>query len=250
MIVLLPPSESKQGQETGAATDLHTLSFPELATARQQVADVLTHVSDQPDAPALLGVSSNLAAQIAQNLRLASAPATPVADLYTGVLYDALGLRSLDIAERSRADQRLLVVSALYGALRPTDQVAPYRLAMGVKLGVLGSLAQFWRPELARVIPHTAEDGVIVDCRSAPYVAAWRPTGEQTERWVAVKVAGVSHQAKHTRGLVARHLCVTPEAPLTPHSLTELLSATFHVSLSRPTRPQSPWALTIHPTRA
>ena len=74
-------------------------------------------------------------------------------------------------------------------------------------------------PELDRVLPAVAARGVIVDCRSAPYAAAWRPGADLAPRWVQVRVPGASHMAKHTRGLVARHLC---RSGVTPRSVPAL----------------------------
>jgi Protein of unknown function (DUF328). len=93
VLILLPPSESKTGRTRGKPSDPERVSFPELAPTRARVAAALAQVSAHPDAPALLGVSASLSADIAHNVRLGSAPAVAVADLYTGVLYDALSSR-------------------------------------------------------------------------------------------------------------------------------------------------------------
>ena len=44
-------------------------------------------------------------------------------------------------------------MSALYGAVRPTDRIAAYRLAMGTTLPDVGALAATWRPALDQVLP-------------------------------------------------------------------------------------------------
>ncbi len=249
MLVLLPPSESKRGRRRGRPVDPGSLSFPGLGDTRMRVAEVLREVSLSPDAPALLGVSPTLLGDIAGNLMLCSAPATAVAEVYTGVLYEALDLTSLDAAARRRAHRRLVVVSALYGAVRPADRIAPYRLAMGTSLPGLGPLAALWRPELSRVLPEAAR-GVVVDCRSAPYVAAWPPGGDLARRWVQVRVPGTSHFAKHTRGLVARYLCLEPEAPRSVPALAEAVHRRFDSSLHEPLRPGAPWVLDVVPPRS
>ena len=243
VLILLPPSESKRGRPRGAPARLDRLSFPELTSTREQVARAVAEVSARPDAPALLGVSPNLADDIARNTRLASAPALPAQDLYTGVLYDALDLGGLDGAALRRARRWLLVVSALYGALRPADKVAPYRLSMGVNLEGLGPLASLWREPLSQVLPAAAGRGVIVDCRSSTYAAAWAPSGELAKRWVQVKVPGATHMAKHTRGLVARALCVAGVDTRTPQALEQVLTQDFKTALREPTRAGQPWVL-------
>ncbi len=243
MLILLPPSETKTGRARGKAANPALVSFPELAATRNAVARELARVSAHPDAPALLGVSANLRADIAHNVRLDAAPAVRVSDLYSGVLYDALDLPSIDPAARRRANRWLVVISALYGALRPADKIPPYRLSMSVNLGELGPLAALWRTPLAAVLPTAAGRGVIVDCRSSTYAAAWGPEGDLAARWVQIRVPGATHMAKHTRGLVARHLCEEGVDSGTATGLQQILARRFETNLNPPLRPGRPWIL-------
>lgn len=243
MLILLPPSESKIGRARGKPLNPESLSFPELAATRMAVAAALARTSSQADAPALLRVSANLRADIADNLHLDSAPAVPVADLYTGVLYGALDLASMDSAARRRANRWLVIISALYGALRPADKIPPYRLSMGVNLDTLGPLSTMWRAPLAAVLPIAAGRGVVVDCRSSTYGAAWVPRGDLAARWVQIRVPGATHLAKHTRGLVARHLCQEGGDPRTPKALQRIVAQRFDTTLTKPTRQGHPWTL-------
>ena len=243
MLILLPPSESKTGRARGRPADAERLSFPALTSTRADVAAALAQASAHADAPSLLGVSANLLADIAHNTRLGSAPAVPVADLYTGVLYAALDLPSMDSATRRRANRWLVVVSALFGALRPADKVPPYRLSMGVNLGELGPLASVWRAPLAAVLPVAAGRGVVVDCRSSTYAAAWVPQGDLATRWVQIRVPGATHMAKHTRGLVARHLCESGVDARTAEALRDVVAHRFETTLSKPVRAGRPWVL-------
>jgi cytoplasmic iron level regulating protein YaaA (DUF328/UPF0246 family) len=166
------------------------------------------------------------------------------------VLYDALGYATLSPGSKRRANARLVVVSAAWGALRMADRVPPYRLSMGTTLPGLGPLASYWRDPLQATLDQAGGQGVIVDCRSSTYAAAWRPTGEQAAKWVAVSVVRerggvrsvVSHNAKHTRGLVARHLLESGKDPGTPRSLHKLVAERWNAELDR-TGPG--WTLTV-----
>lgn len=247
MLILLPPSESKANRRRGRPADPSTWSFPELGPTRARVAAALAEVSRSPEAPALLGVSAGLLDEVARNLVLDTAPATPAAEVYTGVLYDALGLATLDTAARRRANRWLVVVSALHGAVRPGDRITAYRLSMTSTLPQLGPLAALWRPELDRVLPAAAARGVVVDCRSAPYAAAWRPGADLAARWVQVRVPGASHLAKHTRGLVARHLCRVGATPRSVPALAEVVAGGFDVRLHEPGNARAPWVLDVVP---
>ena len=95
--------------------------------------------------------------------------------IYTGVLYEALDLRSLDSAARRRASSSLAVTSSLFGLVRPADRIPPYRLAGGVNLPGLGVVSAHWREVLDPVVREAAGNGLVVDLRSSTYAAFWRP---------------------------------------------------------------------------
>ena len=141
----------------------------------------------------------------------------------------------------------MLVVSALWGAVSPLDRIPGYRLSMGTDLPGVGPLAAFWRPRLAAAL---APGGVVVDCRSAAYAAAWQPGPDVAARTVAVRVSKdgrvVSHSAKHTRGLVARHLLSRGgRAPRTPAALHDAVSGAFDAKLLEPDRRGGTWTLEV-----
>lgn len=221
--------------------------MPGLSAARAALIGPVAETSARPDAATRLGVSVNLTEEIARNTRLTTAPSVPVADLYTGVLYDALALPSLEADARRRANRRIMVISALFGALRLTDRVPPYRLSMAVNLPGIGPLASHWRAPLALEVPQVVGRGLVIDCRSSTYAAAWVPQGDLTRRWVQIRVPGATHMAKHTRGLVTRALCQSPEDPRTPAGLAEVLAESFRVALHEPAGTSKPWVLDVHP---
>lgn len=243
VLILLPPSEGKTQRRRGRSLDLGALSFPTLTPLRDEVIAAVEKVSSESDPYAVLGVSPNLTEEVARNTRLRTAPTAPAGEVYSGVLYDAFELASLDAGAKRRATRSVVVQSALFGAVRLSDRIPAYRLSMSVNLPGVGALAAAWRPELERVLPEAAGRGVIVDCRSSTYAAAWTPRGELATRWVQIVVPGATHMAKHTRGLVARHLAGSGATPRTPAALGEALSDGFDVSLAPPTRPGRPWVL-------
>lgn len=238
MLLLLPPSEGKTPAPRGARpVDLDGLSRPGLSEARRQVLRALVTTSAAPDALAVLRVGGSLAAEVARNTRLDREPATDMARVYSGVLFSALDLTSLPATARRRARAHVVVVSALWGALSPGDRIPAYRLSMGTDLPGVGPLARYWRGPLAAVLDAEV-DGLVVDCRSAAYAAAWRPRGEAADVTVAVRVLRdgvvVSHDAKHARGLLTRHLLTRPgRVPRSPHALATAAAEAFDVDLAR-----------------
>jgi len=219
VLVLLPPSEGKTVPRRGVPVDLGALSAASLAPARAKVLDALVEVSGRPDATSVLGVSPGLSDEVARNVTLRDAPAAPARDVYTGVLYAAAGLTDLTPAQRRRAAGSVRIFSGLWGVVTPQDAIPAYRLSGGADLPGIGSVAGFWRGVLADVLDDEAEGALVIDGRSADYVSMWRPPAGAD--WVSVRVerelAGrrsvVSHHAKHTRGVLTRHLLTRRARP-------------------------------------
>ncbi|GAA2714390.1 MULTISPECIES: peroxide stress protein YaaA [Streptomyces] len=237
MLVLLPPSEGKATGGTGAALEIAELSLPGLREARERVLGELVELcsGDEDKAAEVLGLSQGLRGEIAKNAALRTAPTRPAAEVYTGVLYDALDLASLPAAARRAAERSLLVFSGLWGAVRIGDAIPSYRCSMGVKLPGLGALGAFWRGPMAEVLPEAAGTGLVLDLRSAAYAGAWKPKGELAGRTATVrvlhsKVVGgvekrsvVSHFNKATKGRIVRDLLTSGSAPVSPAELAEAL---------------------------
>jgi cytoplasmic iron level regulating protein YaaA (DUF328/UPF0246 family) len=247
VLILLPPSEGKTSPRRGRSLDLGSLSFPELTPLRESVVETVERLSGEPDAARVLEINPNLVADLERNTVLRSAPTATASHVYTGVLYQALDVDSLDAASKRRANRWVVVASALFGALRLGDRVPAYRVNICSTLPGIGYLSHEWRKELPSALDAAVKPReLVVDCRSSTYAAVWRPTGERAERWVHVTVPGASHMAKHTRGLVTREL-VQAEAPRTPQALAERLSERFEVELTPPPRPGRPWQLATTP---
>ncbi|UFU01676.1 peroxide stress protein YaaA [Ruania suaedae] len=218
MLILLPPSEGKTPPPRGRPVDLTALARPDLRPHRIRALRELSEVSRAPDAHQRLGVGDSLAQEVRRNLDLAGAPAAPAAQVYTGVLYEAAGMAGLRGTARRRANACVRIVSALWGVLSPADRIPAYRLSMTAGLPGIGALAPYWSQALGPAL--TDDDpGVVIDCRSGPYVPAWRPPRELD--WLAVRVVAerdgvrtvVSHHAKHARGVLTRHLLTRAPAP-------------------------------------
>ncbi|MFI7587296.1 YaaA family protein [Spongisporangium articulatum] len=239
MLILLPPSESKAAPaRRGRPVDVDGLSFPDLAPLRRKVLAALVETSARPDAVDLLGVGASLAGEVARNTRLEQLPTSPAHAVYTGVLYDALGWATLSPPARRLGTRRVLIASALWGAVRPNDRIPPYRLSMDGDLPGLGALARLWRERLPQVLDDASRRGVVVDCRSGTYAAA-APLATFGARGVAIRVlreengkrSVVSHLAKHTRGEVARFLLESGETPRRATDLADLLATRWPVEL-------------------
>lgn len=253
VLLLLPPSEGKTVPVDGLPLDLDSLTSTGLTSARRRVLDTLVRVSGRPDALRTLGVGPSLADEVARNTLLADAPTAPARTVYTGVLFAAGRLADLDGAALVRAGRSLRVVSALWGLVGPEDRIPAYRLSMTTVLPRLGPLAGYWRPHLATVLDPLAAERLVVDCRSAPYAAAWplpRPVPGRTPGAVSVRVLRevdgrrtvVSHWAKHARGALVGHLLSrSGSEPATP---ADLLEAARELLGTGPLGPEVPGLMT------
>lgn len=213
MLILLPPSEGKAELEGGEPVDLDSLVFAtELRKQRQKLLRAL-------------------------DPKLRKAPAAPAAEVYTGVLYQRLDLSGLSAAARRRAAKRILIASALWGFVRPTDRIPYYRLPPSTKFDGIGPLAAYWRPALAAAMPDEPGE-TIVDMRSGAYANAWKPKratllSVRAFREEKGKRKAVSHMAKAVRGDVARALLLARAEPKSPEAVAAVATdAGFRVELT------------------
>lgn len=233
MLILLPPSEGKAEPTRGRRFDIDALSHPEINGHRHRVVAELQQVSrDDPEqASRLLRLGPTQSAELARNAKLSTARTAAAKRVFTGVLYDALGLAGLTGAEARRASTSVLIFSALLGVVRPNDPIPAYRLAGDVTLPGVGRVAASWRAPLAGVVEADAGTGLVLDMRSGPYLPMWRPSTAVRDRTITVRVVrdidgrrtAVSHANKATKGAVARCLLLGGRPARAPDALLERL---------------------------
>ena len=253
MLILLPPSEGKAPPaRRGRPVDLDALSFPELTDTRRRVLDALVVTAGAPDATRRLFVGPSLATEVARNAQVRELPARPALEVYRGVLFEALDPGTLSPAARRRAASRLVVLSGLWGVLRPRDRVPPYRLNVCSRLVGLPALEPLWREVVPGVLASAARGRLVVDCRSSSYRAMGAVPGG-ADRTVVVRVvrevAGrrsvASHLAKRTRGEVVRHLLESGADPRAPVALGEVLADRWPTTVLPPAGRGLPWTAEV-----
>lgn len=216
MLILLPPSEAKTAPVSGSALDLSTLVAPELTATRERLVKSLIAVSsgNPKRAAERLGLGPTQTDLLERNARLLESPAARADEVYTGVLYDHLDVRSLDTDARKRFDATAAVASALFGVVRPDDLIPAYRLSATVVLPRIGPVAGRWRPRLGPVLDSLTDGGMLLDLRSGAYVNLHKPSGELADRTVTLRILSevggerrvVSHFNKATKGDIVRDL--------------------------------------------
>jgi cytoplasmic iron level regulating protein YaaA (DUF328/UPF0246 family) len=234
VLILLPPSEGKSSPARGKPLALGDLSFPKLTPAREQVLESLVRLCDEdPELAArALGLGPTQADEVRRNARLRTSPTARADALYTGVLYDALDLATLDPAARRRASRSLAVTSSLFGLVRAGDRLPAYRLAGGVNLPGVGVVSAHWRGVLDPVVRAAAGNGLVVDLRSTTYAAFWRPHRNLAGKVATVRVLHrvgaqrkvVSHFNKATKGRLVRSLLQSGVTAASPAQLADTVA--------------------------
>ena len=173
----------------------------------------------------------------------------PALFAFAGDTYQGLDAASLDAEELAFAQDRLRILSGLYGVLRPFDGMQPYRLEMGTRLKTDRgtNLYQFWGDKIAKALKSQADSlgtDVLVNCASQEYFGAVdldalgltviTPTFLDVKNGVE-KV--ISFNSKRARGAMARFVItrrLTDPAGLADFDLG---GYTYQVERSTPTEP-------------
>jgi hypothetical protein len=255
MFILIPPSETKAEPGASSPVDLGSLALPELAPTRKRLCTALARLSRGRAAAALeaLGLSEGQSGELEHNRDVLTAPSAPAAEVYTGVLYDALDLPTL--RGHGVILDHVLIFSGLWGVLRPGDRIPHYRCSAGVKLPVVGSVSTTWRKVLREPLAgHIGED-LVVDLRSGAYAGLWAPGANAvTVRVLHEREVGgvpkrtvVSHFNKATKGRLTRALLESGQRPRKPEEFLDVVRAFGYTVEPGPeaTRPDSPTALDI-----
>lgn len=138
--------------------------------------------------------------------------------MFAGDTYRGFDAASLSEDDLLAAQDRVVILSGLYGALRPLDLAQPYRLEMGSRLKTRrgDNLYGFWKTRitkhlLAQLAEH--EDQTIVNCASNEYFSALQRKALPRVLDLQFKeVRGdgrlqlISFFAKRARGMMARYL--------------------------------------------
>lgn len=93
---------------------------------------------------------------------------------YRGDVYKGLYADHLSPADAEWAEEHLLILSGLYGLLRPHDAIQRYRLEMKAPLaiGMHRNLYEFWGDTLAKYVTERATDNTVVCLSSDEYAKA------------------------------------------------------------------------------
>ncbi len=130
---------------------------------------------DKSELKKLMKISDKLADEVKGKIdSWSSAKTYRAIEYFAGDIYTGLDANSMDEDDFKYAQGRLIILSGLYGILRPLDLIASYRLEMGYPISTSDAknLYEYWRPHLKSVLP---ESEVYLHLSSEEYFKAIRP---------------------------------------------------------------------------
>ncbi len=215
MLLLLSPAK-KLDYDTPVRTTLHTQPlFVDQAAAlievlREKTAGEVATLMKLSDSLAELNVGRY--AEWEPSFDTQSARQALLA--FNGDVYEGLRAPELSDAALKWAQKHVLMLSGLYGVLRPLDLMRPYRLEMGTRLRTESgaNLYEFWGSGIADYLNERG-DPVVVNLASEEYFKAVHlktlrarviQCVFQERKGEAWKI--ISFHAKRARGLMARHV--------------------------------------------
>lgn len=171
----------------------------------------------------LMSISDDLARLNRDRFRaFASEPTAdaikPAVLAFNGDTYQGLEAKTLTEPDLFWAQDRLRILSGLYGLLRPLDGIQPYRLEMGSRLKTRrgSSLYDYWGDQVAKALNHQAQvvgTDTLVNCASEEYFRAADRKALKLRVVTPVfleqkggKTKIISFFAKRARGAMARFI--------------------------------------------
>lgn len=175
MLIVISPAKSLDF-ETPPKTQHYTM--PDMLEESEKLIGRLRKMKPK-DLSDLMSISANLGQLNYERYQTWSLPFTPenakqAVLAFNGDVYQGLDANSLQEDQLLLLQDKLRILSGLYGVLRPLDLVQPYRLEMGTKLKYQRSedLYAFWKNKItASVKGAIAESGsnVLLNLASNEY---------------------------------------------------------------------------------
>lgn len=208
MLILLSPAKKQSTQPLAISSPQSTPIF------QNEIGDLLSVLQTKtpPMLQSLMQISEALSVLNHKRFQSFDAKdyrsALPVLAQLQGDAYQSLDASHLDADDLAWAQRHLVILSGLYGVLRPLDAMHPYRLEMKTKLsaGVHKDLYQFWGHKLMDYLAAACQDtqsSCIINLASNEYSKAALPKGH-TLPVININFKDLKNGAYKTIGLYAK----------------------------------------------
>lgn len=145
--------------------------------------------------------------------------ARPAIYTFNGDVYTGLDAYTIPLNKIEALQDRLRILSGLYGLLKPLDLMQAYRLEMGTKLpiGESQNLYQFWKPTITKALNKELKDGeLFLNLASNEYFSAIDVKAlkapvitPEFKDYKNGKLKIISFFAKKARGMMVRYIIDT-----------------------------------------
>lgn len=208
--------------------------------------DELKKLSSE-DLQELMKISKNLAdINVERNMNWKPKPnkdnGKQAALVFDGEVFRGLNAGNLDEKAQKYLNENLYILSGLYGILRPSDKIMPYRLEMGTKFGVEGNknLYEFWKDELTEFVnSKLKKNEVLLNLASVEYSKVLDDKKLKSPKievdfldFKDGKLKKIMVYFKHARGLMARYCAKNNVQTIDELKLFNEESYTFDEKLS------------------
>jgi len=221
MLFLLSPAKTLDYDTPVRAPVLKKATDPLFTDRAAELIEVLRRKTPAQVA-SLMDLSDKLAALNVARYGAWQPAATPANSkpavlAFNGDVYEGLDAKTLKAADLAWAQEHLVILSGLYGALRPLDRLQPYRLEMATALATPRGkdLYAYWGDTVAAFLNQRLageRSPVIVNLASVEYARvalrktlAARVVDCQFEEGKGGSYKVISFFAKQARGMMARY---------------------------------------------
>lgn len=151
--------------------------FHSLNTDRRRLIDALQEAleGDVEDPEAIMGkLPPGDTDWVKINRSIYKAPLMSALDRYgPGVMYKAMDFPGLPTGAQRRLLEEGVIVSGLFGVLRPDDLIPPYLLGIDGDVPGIGPVLDFWRPKIAGPLNATIKGQLVWNLLTPQHEAMW-----------------------------------------------------------------------------
>jgi cytoplasmic iron level regulating protein YaaA (DUF328/UPF0246 family) len=219
MIIIISPAKSLDFKTPSVFSDF---TIPEFLNESEKLVGRLKTYSPKK-LSVLMGISADLGELNFKRFQEWQLPFTPENSkqailAFNGDVYQGLNATTFSKENFETAQDKLRILSGLYGVLKPMDLIQPYRLEMGTKLKYYKSkdLYSFWNPLITKKINEAvseSENKILVNLASNEYFKSIDKKKLKAEivtpdfkEFKNGKYAMISFFAKRARGLMTRFI--------------------------------------------
>jgi hypothetical protein len=185
LAILLAPAERKQPGGNPFAPDMFDYRtsgtfnfFEDLNPERRKLIDTLHGIIEESDEEALGEIFGLEGPELDEAIRVDSeiydAPLMSALDRFSpGVMYASMDFANLPTGAQRRLLENGIILSGLFGLLRPDDLIPNYQLGMDTELPEIGKVTDFWRPNISPVLNKALDGRFVWDLLPDVHRSAW-----------------------------------------------------------------------------